>query len=66
MVDFSISGKILSTFLDLMIAKNTKMDWYKTLYLYYGQNVTFNFAYVLTWLNDYFSLHLELFNRVCF
>ena len=44
--------------LDQMTSNNSKMDWYNTLYLNYGHNVTFNFYYVLTWFNDYFALYL--------
>ena len=35
---------------NLMTSNNPKMDWYNTLYLNYGHNVTFNFGYVLTGL----------------
>ena len=38
----------------------SNMDWYSTLYLNYGHNVTFNFDYVLTWFNDNFVLHEKL------
>ena len=38
----------------------SNMDWYNTLYLNYGHNVTFNFDYVLTWFNDNFALHEKL------
>ena len=35
---------------NMMTSNNLKMDWYNTLYLNYGHNVTFNFNYVLTGL----------------
>ena len=44
--------------LNLKTSNNPKMDWYNSLYLNYGHNVTFNSDYVLTWFNDYFALHL--------
>ena len=31
---------------DLMTSNNSKMDWYNTLYLNYGHNVTLNFDYL--------------------
>lgn len=69
MVGFSNSRKGLSSplhqqqsyvaplLLNLKTSNNPKMDWYNSLYLNYGNNVTFNCDYVLTWFNDYFALH---------
>ena len=75
-VGFSDSRKRLSsainkqksyvTLLNLKTSNNPKMDWYNSMYLNYGHNVTFNSDYVLTWFNDYFALHLWLYNGICF
>ena len=46
--------------LDLITSNNSKMDWYKTLYLNCGHNVTFNFDYTLSWFNDYFAAHKKV------
>ena len=40
---------------------NSRIDWCN-----YAHNMTFNIDYVLTWFNDYFALHLSLYNGVCF
>ena len=42
-------------FNSVMTFNNPKMDWYNILYLNYGNNVTFNYDYVLTLFNDYFA-----------
>ena len=52
---------------DKSLAQTEKSSEAYYLYGYlYGHNVTFKFDYVLTWFNDYFALHLDLYNGVCF
>ena len=43
--------------LKLMTSNNPKMDWCNTWYFNYRHNVTFNFDYTLSQLNDYFATH---------
>ena len=45
--------------LHLKTSNNTKMDRCKTLYFYYGYNVTFNFDYTLSQFNDEFATYKE-------
>ena len=43
--------------LTLMTSNNPKMDWCNTLYFNYEHDITFNFDYTFSWLNDYFTTH---------
>ena len=42
--------------LNLMTSNNPKMDWCNTLYFNYEHDITFNFDYTFSWLNDYFEI----------